>query len=183
MEQRDAVAGHEPVMLQEVMEFLSPGPGKEFLDLTLGAGGHAETLLKRIGQSGQLIGVDRDEEVLLATAARLRGKFERVRFFSANFSELAELKGELEGQQFDGVLMDLGVSSIQLDDVKRGFSFQTEGPLDMRMDRSKGRTAKDLLAKLPEEELERILRDYGEERRARAVARAIVRRRSESPLE
>jgi len=183
MEQRAAVAGHEPVMLQEVLEYLSPEPGKGILDLTLGAGGHSEALLGRLGESGQLIGVDRDEEVLLTTAARLRERYENVRFFSASFGSLAELREELEGQQFDGVLMDLGVSSMQLDEAKRGFSFQSDGPLDMRMDRSGGVTARELLAKLPEEELTRILREYGEERRARAIARAIVKKRSERPLE
>ena len=182
MEKEDAVAGHRPVMLKEVLEFLSPGPGKAFLDLTLGGGGHAEALLKRLGSSGQLIGVDRDEEVLLATATRLRERFNNVRFFSANFGDLDDLSEALEGEAFDGVLLDLGVSSIQLDDGKRGFSFQADGPLDMRMDRSSGRTAEELLKKLSQGELASILKEYGQERRAASIARAIVKRRARKPL-
>ena len=182
MEREDAVVGHEPVMLKEVLEFLSPEPGKAFLDLTLGGGGHAEALLKRLGSSGRLIGVDRDEEVLLATATRLRERFNNVRFFSADFGNLQDLDEALEGERFDGVLLDLGISSIQLDDGKRGFSFQVDGPLDMRMDRSSGRTAEELLKKLSQGELANILREYGQERRAASIARTIVKRRARKPL-
>ena len=183
MERSDAVAGHEPVMLKEVLEYLSPRPGKAFLDLTLGGGGHAEAILKRLGSSGQLVGVDRDEEVLLATAARLRGQFDNVRCFSADFAQVRELSRELEGQEFDGILMDLGVSSMQLEDPARGFSFRLEGPLDMRMDRSTGATAREMLARSSQKELTEVIRDYGQERHAAGIARAIVRRRAKKPLQ
>ena len=174
---------HEPVMLKEVLELLAPTPGKRFLDLTLGGGGHTEALLERVGSGGQVVTVDRDEEVLLGTSARLRQRFGNVRFFSADFGQLEELSEELEGARFDGVLMDVGVSSLQLDDAGRGFSFQKDGPLDMRMDRTQTVTAAHLLNHLPEEELARILREYGEERKASRLAREIVKARAEKPLQ
>jgi len=168
-------SGHEPVMVQEVLEYLAPSEGAHFLDLTVGGGGHARAILERIGPTGVFAGVDRDEEVLQNTSDRLKRDFPHARFIRANFAEIDELKHHFEPIRFHGLLLDLGASSMQLDDHERGFSFLRSGPLDMRMDRSEGVTAADLLKKLSPDELERVIREYGEERHARRIARAIVR--------
>jgi len=170
--------GHEPVMVEEVLAHLGPREGGRILDLTVGTGGHARAILERIGPQGLLVGVDRDGELLERTASRLRKDFPQTRFLHANFAEIDELRRHLAPISFQGLLLDLGVSSAQLDDDERGFSFARTGPLDMRMDRSEGVTAGELLERLSADELERVLREYGEERHARAIARAIVRERS-----
>jgi len=175
-------SGHEPVMAAEVLRYLAPRAGGRYLDLTVGGGGHARAILERIGPAGVFVGADRDEEVLRRTAAELGAKYPQSRFLRANFAEIRELSRLLEPICFDGLLLDLGVSSLQLDEAQRGFSFLRPGPLDMRMDRSEGVTAADLLGHLSADELERILRDYGEERYARRIARAIVRERGRRPL-
>ena len=174
--------GHEPVMLREILEYLAPGNGGRFLDLTVGAGGHARAILERIGRTGQFVGMDRDEDVLRLTADRLKREFPQARFFHGDFAEIAELRRQVGSMTFQGVLLDLGVSSIQLDDAPRGFSFQRSGPLDMRMDRSEQTTAADLINRLSQGELERLIRTYGEERHARRIARAIVEERRRRPL-
>jgi 16S rRNA (cytosine1402-N4)-methyltransferase len=174
--------GHEPVMVDEVLRYLDPRGGSRVLDLTVGAGGHARAILDRIGQTGLLVGVDRDGELLQRTASRLRKDYPQTRFLHANFGEIDELAGHLSPITFGGVLLDLGVSSEQLDDAGRGFSFARTGPIDMRMDRSRGAPASGLLKTASADELERVLREYSEERFARRIARAIVRERARTPL-
>jgi len=174
--------GHEPVMLEEVLRWLAPSVGARFLDLTVGAGGHARGILERIGPTGLLVGVDRDEEVLADTSRRLKQEFPHARFIHANFAGIGELRRHLGPITFHGLLLDLGASSMQLDDHERGFSFLRSGPLDMRMDRTEGVTAAELLRDSTAEELERLLRLYGEERHARRIARAIVRERERTAL-
>ncbi|MGZ4147170.1 MAG: 16S rRNA (cytosine(1402)-N(4))-methyltransferase RsmH [Actinomycetota bacterium] len=168
--------GHEPVMVDEVVRFL--GGRGTVVDLTLGAGGHAEALLE--SGVGRLIGVDRDPEAVAIASGRLsrfRGRFVAVR---ARFSEVPV------ENRVDGVLYDLGVSSMQLERAERGFSFRNEGPLDMRMEGGRGQegeSAMDLVNSASEEELARVIYEYGEERRSRRVAAAIVRARQRKPIE
>lgn len=171
---------HRPVLLREVLEWLRPAPGQRFIDTTVGLGGHAAAIIARLLPGGWLLGIDRDAESLALARKRLApfaGHFELVH---GNLRDLAEHARRLgPGRGADGVVADLGPSSYQLDTAERGFSFQLDGELDMRMDRSRGRTAAELLARLGERDLERLLRDYGEERYARRIARAIVQRRKE----
>lgn len=168
---------HKPVLLGQVLHWLSPAPGRLFVDATIGAGGAAEALLERLVPGGRLLGVDADAEALVLARqrlARFEGHFELVH---DNFRHLAQLVIHHLGRPADGVLMDIGVSSHQLDDPARGFSFLRDGPLDLRMDRSRGQTAAELLARSSEEDLARVFREFGEERFARRIARAVVRRR------
>jgi 16S rRNA (cytosine1402-N4)-methyltransferase len=168
---------HKPVLLCEVLDALRPAPGKSFIDATVGLGGHAEALLERLVPGGRLLGVDRDADALeLARRrlARFEGHFELVH---GNFRDLPEHAARHLGRGADGVVMDLGVSSYQLQQAARGFSFQADGALDMRMDPSGGPTAAELITRSRAEDLERILREYGEERYARRIARAIAERR------
>ena len=170
---------HTPVLLAEVVELLSPEPGQRLVDATVGLGGHAAALLPRVLPGGRLLGVDRDGEVLALASERLaehRGAFEVVQ---GDFRDLARLVGESGLGAADGAVFDLGVSSFQLGRAERGFSFAADGALDMRMDRSRGRTAAELIRRAPASELERILRDYGGERYARRIARAMAARRGE----
>ncbi len=171
---------HAPVMLDQVVEALQPAPGKIFLDGTIGGGGHAEALLERTGPDGKLIGMDVDDEALAAAAERLARFGERVRLVRANFSEMKTACENLSG--VDGVLLDLGVSSRQFDAAARGFSFQRDGLLDMRMDRRLERTAADILREASYEELARVFRVYGEEPAAKRLAAAIVRARERQPI-
>jgi len=163
--------GHEPVMVAEVTRFL--GGRGTVLDLTLGAGGHTTALLE--AGVGRVIGLDRDPDAIRAAAERLAGYGDRFSAVLARFSEMPT------GESVDGVLFDLGVSSMQLDQPERGFSYRRPGALDMRMGPD-GPTAMDLVNTLPEEELARILYEYGEEHRSRRVAAAIVRARSRAPI-
>jgi 16S rRNA (cytosine1402-N4)-methyltransferase len=167
-----AAAGHAPVMVDEVVRFL--GGRGTVIDMTLGAGGHAEALL----ESGvrRVIGVDRDPEAIEAASSRLSTFGDR---FTAVRTRFSQLPAE---NRVDGVLYDLGVSSMQLDRAERGFSYRIDGPLDMRMD-LEGESAMDVVNSASEEELARILFEYGEERRSRRVATAIVRARARSPIE
>lgn len=169
---------HKPVLLGEVLDALRPAPGRLFVDATVGLGGHAEALLERLLPGGRLLGIDRDAaalELARRRLARFEGHFELVH---GNFRGLAELAARRLGRGADGVLMDLGLSSYALERPERGFSFQLAGALDMRMDPSGGGpTAAELIARSRAEDLERILREYGEERYARRIARAIAERR------
>ena len=168
---------HTPVLVSEVLEFLRPRPGQRFIDGTVGLGGHAATLLPRLLSGGRLLGIDRDASALDVAAERLskyRGHFELVH---GNFRDLAAIVGRTDFGKVDGILLDLGVSSLQLDTPERGFSFVAEGPLDMRMDTTQPTTAATILRRAPARDLERLFRDYGEERFARAIARAVVRER------
>ncbi len=165
---------HEPVLLKEVLGFLSPGPGKLIVDATVGTGGHAEAFL---AQGARVIGIDQDPESLALAGDRLRAYGEKFQSVRGNFRKLRGILGELGITKVDGVLFDLGLSSLHLSRAERGFSFQHDGPLDMRMDPDNPVTAADLVNGLPKRELARILREYGEERHAEKIAREIVRSR------
>ena len=170
---------HIPVMRDAVLAGLAPRPDGRYLDGTFGRGGHARALLERLGAEGRLLLMDRDPEAI-AHARREFGADPRVAILQANFSEMAAWNEARAG--LDGVLLDLGVSSPQLDDAARGFSFQSDAPLDMRMDPTTGESAADFLARADEREIADVLFRYGEERMSRRIAHAIVARRVESPL-
>ena len=173
---------HRPVLFNEVLAALDPRPGQVVVDATVGFGGHAAELLSRIGPTGRLIGLDLDADHL----PRARERLEAVGFpFSlhhANFAGLPRVLAAEGLSAVDAVLADVGVSSMQIDDAGRGFSFARDGPLDMRMDRSRGKTAADLLNSLPADQLAEAFRDLGDEPRADVIARAIVAQRQTRPL-
>jgi len=173
-----AEAPHEPVLVTEVVELLSGA--ETVVDLTVGAGGHARALLD--AGVGRVVGVDRDERALEEARARLAGLGARFRAVRGRFSEVLEVAEEAGVREAGGVLYDLGVSSLQLDLSERGFSYRAEGPLDMRMGEG-DLTAADVVNTYPEHELVRVIREYGEERFAGRVARAIIRARERAPLE
>ena len=173
---------HAPVLLGEALEALAVRGAGSYLDATLGRGGHAAAILERLGETGRLLAVDRDPEAIRAGEQRFIGD-PRVSIVRGNFAELGRIASEAGFMSgFDGMLLDLGVSSPQLDDPSRGFSFMRDGPLDMRMDPHSGASAADWLADVPERELARVLREYGEERHARRIARALVQARAEAPI-
>lgn len=177
---------HAPVMLAEVLAYLRPQPGETVLDATLGGGGHAEALVDAIAPSGQLIGLDRDPTACAAALARLEPRAARagvgLHVVQSAFSELEERLDELDVDVVDCCLFDLGVSSYQLDQADRGFSFRSDAPLDMRMDPGQRTSAYHLVNGLSEDELADIIRRFGEERWARRIAHAIVRHRQEQGL-
>lgn len=173
---------HIPVMPAEVLGFLNPRPGGIYVDGTLGGAGHARQILAGSSPDGILVGFDRDQTALGTAKNRLAEFGGRVRLVNRNFAEMATSLAELGITGIDGLLLDLGVSSHQLDTVERGFSFQQDAPLDMRMDVTRGETAADLVNSLPERELERIIKEYGEERWARRIAKFIVSARDEAPV-
>jgi len=171
---------HLPVMPGEVVEMMEAGAGKFIIDGTLGGGGHSELLLKT---GAKVLGVDRDPEALVHAGERLSVFGERFTTFQANFSEIPEYAGIVAGELADGLLLDLGVSSRQLDSAERGFSFMREGPLDMRMGPNATMTAAELVNTWPEAEITRILYSYGEEPRSRRIANAIVAQREKKLFE
>ncbi|MCM2263829.1 MAG: 16S rRNA (cytosine(1402)-N(4))-methyltransferase RsmH [Desulfuromonadales bacterium] len=166
----------------EVLELLAPQPGGIYLDGTVGGGGHARLILEASAPDGRLIGFDRDPAALAAAAAMLANFGERVTLCHGSFAELDRQLATMGVDLVDGILLDLGVSSHQLDTPERGFSFREDGPLDMRMDPAQPASAADLLARADAEELKRIFREYGEERWAGRIAREIVRVRGGAPL-
>lgn len=173
---------HKPVLLEPALRYLDPRPGGVYVDATVGGGGHSEQIAERIAPGGLLIAIDRDEAALAAASRRL-GRFGNlVRFVHDNFARLSAILDELGIDAVDGILFDFGVSSPQLDRAERGFSYQLDAPLDMRMDRRSETDAAHLVNTLPEAELARILKEYGEERWAGRIARQIVRARSASPI-
>jgi 16S rRNA (cytosine1402-N4)-methyltransferase len=172
---------HEPVMASEVLDLLAPSDEGFFLDGTVGGGGHTRLLLEACGGC-RVLAVDRDPEALAEARRTLEPYRARVRFKEERFDR-APRDPEVRDRGLDGALLDLGVSSHQLDADTRGFTFREGAPLDMRMGTSEGRDARALLAEAPEEELARIFREYGEEPRARRLAREIVKRRATAPLE
>lgn len=173
---------HTPVLVEEVMALLKCGPGKIYVDATLGGGGHAFEILSRTGPDGILVGLEWDEEAIIEAKKILLPFGERARIYQENFVYLPDLLRALNQQEVDGILFDLGLSTIQLDRGERGFSFQREGPLDMRMDQRGEVTAGDLVNQLTRKELEDLLVEYGEERWARRIAEAIVRERGIRPI-
>jgi len=172
---------HTPVLLEEVIELLRCGPGGIFIDATVGEGGHAAAILERTGPAGLLVGIDQDPEAIRAAAEKLAPFGTRVKLYEASFRRLGELVTEYAGK-VDGVLFDLGVSSRQLDQVERGFTYKEDAPLDMRMSPALRRTAADLVNDLPERELANIIYRYGEERWGSRIARFIVEARRRRPI-
>ena len=173
---------HKSVLLDECIEALNLRPDGIYLDGTLGGAGHSSEIVKRL-TTGRLIGVDRDRTALAAAEERLRPYLDRVTLVHSNFSEIRSILRELSVPGVDGMLFDLGVSSPQLDDAERGFSYMADAPLDMRMDRDDALTAAEIVNTWPADELRRIFYEYGEERYAPQVAAAIVRRREGKPIE
>lgn len=172
---------HQPVLLEAVLEHLLAGSPAVVLDATLGGGGHSEAILEA-RPSARLIGMDADEAALEFARERLKRFGARFQAVQGNFRTMDEKLAALGIRQLDAILMDLGVSSRQLDDPKRGFSFRFDGPLDMRMDRSAGVSAADWVKEATEEELARVIREYGEERHAAKIARAIVHERKTNEI-
>ncbi|MGH9671207.1 MAG: 16S rRNA (cytosine(1402)-N(4))-methyltransferase RsmH [Terriglobales bacterium] len=174
---REAEVGHASVLLKEAIDFLAIQRGGTYLDATVGLGGHSYEIARRLGAQGHLIGVDKDPQALEIARARLAPAQEdwpQVRLEHGSFAGLERLLPEASA---DGLLADLGVSSLQLGDAARGFSFQAEGPLDMRMDPHSERTAEQVVNRLDERDLADVIYEFGEERRSRRIARAIVRAR------
>ncbi len=178
----DVAFGHKPVLLDECLEALAIRPDGIYLDGTLGRAGHSLEIAKRL-TTGRLICVDRDETALEAATKRLRDYIEHVTLVHSNFDRVGEILDELNIAGVDGMLFDLGVSSPQLDDVERGFSYMNDAPLDMRMDRSASLSAKEVVNLWSYEELRRILFEYGEERYAPVIAKHICRHREEKTIE
>lgn len=173
---------HQSVLLRPAVEALAVRPDGIYLDGTLGGAGHSFEIAARL-TTGRLIGLDRDEVALAAARQRLQPYIDRVTLVHSNFAQLSQVLDRLEIPAVDGMLFDLGVSSPQLDDAERGFSYMHDAPLDMRMDRSGGLTAYEVVNTWPEAELKRILYTYGEERYAPRIAAAIEKRRAEKPIE
>ncbi len=173
---------HVPVMLREVMELLRPRRGECWVDATLGGGGHSRKILEAVGPEGLLIGIDLDASALETAGERLR-EFRNFRPVQGNFGDLEGILERMGIPEINGILMDLGVSSHQLDTGKRGFSFMTSGPLDMRFDLRQSLRAQDLINEMAEEELAGMLREYGEERWAWKIARRIVKEREKKRIE
>ena len=173
-------SGHEPVLLAETMELLRVRPGGLYVDGTVGLAGHASAVLRASAPDGRLIGFDRDAETLQRARASLAPFGERARLEHADYREAPRLIGS---ERPDGILLDLGISSVQLDTAERGFSFNADGPLDMRMDRSQGVSAADVVNRTRESELADLIYRYGEERASRRIARAIVAARERRHFE
>ncbi len=172
---------HTPVMCKELVEYLKLDKGRIAIDCTLGSGGHAEALLQEVGASGRLIGLDQDQQAIEAAKNRL-GKFNNCVLMQANFRKIDAILSQLKIERVDGIIFDLGLSSLQLDCQERGFSIRLDAPLDMRMDKQLRLSAFDLVNFLPEVGLSDILRKYGQERWHNRIARAIVRERKRSMI-
>ena len=164
---------HEPVLAQEVLHYLAPQPGGVYCDATVGGGGHARLIVTASAPDGRLVGIDRDPAAIEAARQHLAEFGERVTLVHGRFGDVAEILHALGVVPLSGIVIDVGVSSPQLDWAERGFSFAKDGPLDMRMDTSRGETALDLVTRTSVEQLAGILRDYGEERHSMRIARAI----------
>jgi 16S rRNA (cytosine1402-N4)-methyltransferase len=173
---------HRAVLANEVMHWLAPRRGGVYLDGTVGGGGHARAIAEMIGPEGRLLALDQDADALVRAGAALAEWADRCTLVRSSFAEMDQVSAAHGIAGVDGVLLDIGISSNQLDDPERGFSFMRDGPLDMRMNRGKALTAADLLNTLPEVDLADLLRRYGEEPRARAIARHVVRVRQQDPF-
>lgn len=173
---------HVPVMLNEVLEFLNPQPGQIIVDATLGTGGHALEILRRISPGGKLIGIDRDENSLAVCQQRLAEFKGSVEFVHANFSQLDEVLEARGIKEIDGIIFDLGISTYQLADAQRGFSFKEEGPLDMRLDKNSYISAYDLVNNLNENEISALLWNFGQERWHNRIAHLLVQERRNEPI-
>lgn len=175
---------HQPVLLNDVLTYLQCQSDRIYVDMTVGGGGHAEAILANCGPFGELIGVDQDPDAIAAARTRL-SQFPASRFhlIQANFSELLSVVTDLNKPLVDGILFDLGVSSFQIDEAEKGFSYQQDSPLDMRMNPNIERTAKDLVNHLEVSELAHVFRKYGEEKHSYKIARAIEQARENRPIE
>ena len=173
---------HVSVLSREVAELLRPEPGKRYMDGTLGGGGHTEEILIRSSPDGRVLGLDRDDEAIAAAGERLQRFGDRLVARQESFANAKEILAEIGWDAVDGVILDLGISSHQIDTPERGFSFRGEARLDMRMDRRQSLDAGAILNTFSAEELERIFRDYGEAPNARAIAKAIVEQRRRTPI-
>lgn len=181
MERRSTLQ-HRPVLMREAVRLLACRPGGRYVDATLGGGGYAEAILEATSPDGRLLGLDWDEAAVARAKERLSAYGDRFLAECAPFDRLPDILAWIGWEGVDGIVLDLGVSSIQLDDASRGLSFQQDGPLDMRLDSSLTVTAADLVNQLPEEELAALIAEYGEERYSRRIARAIAERRREEPF-
>ncbi|MFC1708537.1 16S rRNA (cytosine(1402)-N(4))-methyltransferase RsmH [Candidatus Omnitrophota bacterium] len=173
---------HRPVMLEEVLTLLNLKNGMTVVDATIGAGGHAMEIVKKISPRGQLIGIDRDNETLEIAKQKLNEYNSQCKFIHDNFSNIDQILAFLKIKHIDAVMLDLGVSSIQLDDPARGFSFVNEGPLDMRMNKDNSISAFDLVNKLSQKEIAAILWKFGQERFSNRIAKRIIMRRNQSVI-
>lgn len=173
---------HKPVMYKEALEYLDPKPGDIIIDATVGLGGHTEELIKRVRPGGRVIGIDRDEESLSYAGDRLKDYADSLLLVHGDFRQIDEIMRKLGIDKVDGILYDFGLSSFQIQDAKRGFSFNREGPLDMRMDRNSYISAYDLVNNLTESEISNMLKLYGQERWHNRIARFVVQERSRSPI-
>jgi 16S rRNA (cytosine1402-N4)-methyltransferase len=174
--------GHVPVLVEEVLQYLDCRPDRIYVDGTVGSGGHSRKILERSSPTGKLIGLDWDEEAIERARKNLSLFEGRVALRKGNFKDLKSVLKSLSIPGVDGILLDLGVSTEQLESRERGFSFRWDGPLDMRMSQETEITAQDFVKNLPPSDLETLLREYGEERWARRIARNIVRRRQRAPI-
>jgi 16S rRNA (cytosine1402-N4)-methyltransferase len=165
---------HKPVLTREVLEGLNVAPGKNYIDCTLGLGGHAQAILASSNPGGRLLGIDADPEAALIARDNLYEYSDNITIVNDNFNNLEEICDEYDFEDVDGILFDLGISSLQLDTPERGFSFQSDAELDMRFSPEQVLTAMDLVNILPEQKLAQLLEEYGEEHRARRIARSIV---------
>ncbi|WP_315066904.1 16S rRNA (cytosine(1402)-N(4))-methyltransferase RsmH [uncultured Clostridium sp.] len=173
---------HVSVLLNECIEALNIKESGIYVDCTLGGAGHSSHILKHLSQDGLLIGIDQDKDALAAAKERLK-EFENVQYVHSNFYNIDNVLNELDIDKVDGILMDLGVSSYQLDEASRGFSYMQDAPLDMRMNRDNDFSAYNIVNDYSEEDLYKIIKDYGEERFAKRIANFIVTRRAEKPIE
>jgi 16S rRNA (cytosine1402-N4)-methyltransferase len=173
---------HEPVLAEEVVRYADAGNRRWFVDGTLGDGGHSELILRNSGPQCRILGIDRDAQALARARERLRRYGNRIAFIHGNFSDLKSILMKTGIEKIDGLLLDLGVSSRQLDAPERGFSFSKDGPLDMRMNPDNGTTAADLLATLSDRELRQIIKEYGEERYFKRIVRAIRKAQADAPI-
>ena len=174
---------HYSVLLEETVDGLNIKPDGIYVDGTLGGGGHAYRVCSRLNEKGRFIGIDQDEAAIEAASARLRDFGERVTIVRSNYCDMKSRLHELGIDKVDGIVLDLGVSSYQLDTAERGFSYRVDAPLDMRMDRRQKMTAKDIVNDYSEMDLFRIIRDYGEDKFAKNIAKHIVMEREKGPIE
>lgn len=174
---------HKSVLLEETVSSLNIKPDGIYVDGTLGGGGHSLEICKRLSNQGRLIGIDQDEAAIKAASERLKEYKEKVTIIRSNYCDMKQRLKEIGLEKVDGIILDLGVSSYQLDNAQRGFTYRVNAPLDMRMDQRQSMTARDIVNEYSEMELFRIIRDYGEDRFAKNIAKHIVKARSEKPIE
>ena len=174
---------HKSIMLEEVIESLAIKPNGIYVDGTLGGAGHSSEIAKRLGPEGRLIGIDQDGEAIAAATKRLEPYKDRVTIVRSNYAQMCQVLKELGISKVDGILLDLGVSSYQLDNAERGFTYREDVPLDMRMDQRQTKTARDIVNEYSEMELYHMIRNYGEDKFAKNIAKHIVRARENAPIE